>query len=247
MISTYNGIDVHYETLGRGEPLVLLHGWGGSAKSMAALARLLSESYTTYCLDLPGFGESTNPKPDWGVPEYAQCIFETVKHIGIESCHLFGHSFGGSVSIKLAAQYPEFVRSLILCNSAFKRTTKPTETSDSMLKQISKSRAFRPLRKLAYKILYPNSDLFVAPQLEPNFRIIVTQDLTQELPKIKSPTLIIWGEQDTITPISWGQELAEKIPGATMALVKNATHGLPLTQPQLVFQEIIKFEQTQTT
>jgi pimeloyl-ACP methyl ester carboxylesterase len=73
------------------------------------------------------------------------------------------------------------------------------------------------------------------PQLETNFRKIITHDLTEDVKKIKNNTLIIWGEDDTYTPSHWAYELKKNIPNSDIHLFPNAGHNLPIKDPQAVW------------
>jgi len=228
---------------GNGRPLVLVHGWGGSTRSLKSLIKQFSKNYQVIALDLPGFGKSDLPNKDWGITEYSEIIRELVKRLGIEKVNYFGHSFGGSLGIFLATKYPKLINHLVLCDSSYKRTLKRTNTPIGIIfnnlplpkkvKQI--------IKKIIYRIFFPNSDLPNFPDLEPNYKKIMTQDLTSELEKIKQPTMILWGEEDMQTPIALAQELKEKISNSKLKIFPNIGHNLPLKYSQLVFDEVNKF------
>ena len=211
--------------------MLFVHGWGGSIDSLAPLTRLFT-NHTCVTLDLPGFGKSELPEKDWGVSEYASLLQEFCKKLQLKSVIYFGHSFGGALGIYLSS-HSDLIQKLILCNSSFKR-------SKVNKKSIFKFLPFW-LKRLIYRILYPNSDSFKYPLIETNFRKIISQDLTEELPKINSSTLILCGEKDTDTPVSLAYELHQKIKGSVLTIVPDVTHGLPLKFPNLVFNEIQKF------
>ena len=97
------------------------------------------------------------------------------------------------------------------------------------------------IKRLLYRIFFPNSDSMKYPHLETNFRKIITQDLSHLLAKIKIPTLILWGSVDKDTPVPMAHELHEKIEGSTLKIFEGVTHGLPLKYPELVYKEMAKF------
>jgi len=231
-----NGRAVNYEIKGKGGTIILVHGWGGSSKSLEGLAQLLSAKYNTISVDLPGFGLSEKPDPDWGVGEYAQFLIDFICQLKLRPVIFFGHSFGGSLGIYLAANYPDYIKKLILSGPSYKRNP-PSTTKISRLFQ------FLPyaLRKFIYKIFFPGSDLYKVPSLESNFRKIVTQDLTPFLQSIKTPTLILWGEDDIQTPVNKVKELHEKIVNSRLKIFPEIGHNLPLKYPELVYSAIKKF------
>ncbi len=228
------GKKVYYQQIGKGPPILFVHGWGGSSASLLPLAKLFT-SHETIILDLPGFGKSDLPDPSWGVKEYADLIAKFCFKLKLDKITYFGHSFGGSLGIYLAASKPGLIQKLILCNGAFKRTTS-RQSSFPLLKRLPVG-----LKRLLYRIFFPNSDSLKYPHLETNFRKIIQEDLSHLLPKIKIPTIILWGSADKDTPSPMAYELHEKIEGSTLKMFEGITHGLPLKYTELVYKEMIKF------
>ena len=110
-----------------GPPAILLHGWGGEGASLHPLAAHLAQRFRTITPDLPGFGGTARPPGDWGVPEYAAWTLELLDKMGVDRAIFLGHSFGGRITIFLAATQPSTVDRLILVDSAGIRwTAQPT-------------------------------------------------------------------------------------------------------------------------
>jgi len=219
---------------GQGQPLVFLHGWGGSINSLTPLASLFSKKYQVVTLDLPGFGQSDPPDPNWGVKEYGELLVSLFNKIGLKKVVLFGHSFGGSLAIYLAAKHPEHIDKIVLCAPSFRRQVKK---SRNILKKLP-----QPLRILIYRIFFPQSDLWRFPKLEANFRKIVNDDLSPYLSKIETKTLILWGQLDKETPVKNAYLLKKELKNSQLKTFPNIGHNLPLTQPELVFEEVKKFQ-----
>lgn len=244
MFTEIMGKKINYRIRGIGQPIIFVHGWGGGMDKLKGLNKLaLRNGFQTVALDLPGFGKSELPDANWGAAEYAQIIIELLKFLKIEKINYFGHSFGGSLGIYLSANKPSLINRLILCNSSYKRAPKKSSWSIGLffnnlplpkkIKQI--------IKKIIYRIFFPNSDLPNFPELESNYKKIMTQDLTPILPEVKQPTLILWGELDIQTPLSLARELSEKIKGSKLKIFQQAGHSLPLKYPELVFKEVHKF------
>ena len=245
MFIEIGGRKIHYQQSGRGKPILLVHGWGGSINSLNALRQLLAQKYQTTSLDLPGFGQSDPPHSSWGVTQYGELLANFIKHLELTKITFFGHSFGGSLGIFLAVNYPELINKLILCASSFKRENK-TSVATKTIKKFGQSipilnQLEQPLKKIYYRIFFPDSDLVKFPHLESNFKKIMSEDLTSYLVKIRQSTLILWGSTDHYIPVKQAYELKQKITNSRLVLFENIGHNLPLKYPKLIYQEIEKF------
>lgn len=232
------GKHISYEIMGNGPPVLFVHGWGGTKQSLQPLALLFSKKYTCILIDLPGFGESDNPESSWGVKEYADLLREFLFILKIKNVIYFGHSFGGSLGIYLSANQEECIDKLVLCNTSYKRTA---QKNASRIPSWIPAALLFPIRKLYYKIFYPQSDMMKYPRLESNFRSIVSTDLSGLLSQIKVKTLIVWGQNDTETPVSFALELEKQIKNSSLVLIPDGSHSLPLTNPEVVFNALSKF------
>lgn len=243
-----NGKRINYSRKGFGKPILFVHGWGGSIHSLNGLSQFFSTSHECILLDLPGFGSSDLPEPNWGSSEYAELIAQFIKKLNLRNLTFFGHSFGGSIGIIICANHPSLISYLILCNSAYKRTRIKSETA-SLIKRYIYSipvlNKFGPfLRRLGYLLFFRNSDLYKFLHLESNFKKIISEDLTPLLSRIKTRTLILWGEADTQTPVSLGYELNTLIKKSDFTVFPNIKHNLPIKEPQLVAHAVNEFIQT---
>ena len=244
MNATIKNKKINYEISGSGnEWIVFVHGWGGSIKSLKKLAELASKKYKTLILDLPGFGSSDNPGVSWGVGEYAELVVALMQELDIKKPIYFGHSFGGSLGIWIAAKKLMPLQKLILCASSFKRTGKVSTPAVMMNRTVSTylpflSNIVKQVKPIIYKIFFRNSDLAKYPQLEANFRKIITQDLTGLVSDITVPTLILWGERDTYTLVELANELEEKIPNAKKVIFPFKSHNLPIKYSDDVWKEM---------
>src|SRR5438045_106683 len=101
---------VYYQRVGQGKNLVMLHGWKQDSSSFWGVIELLKNDFTIWLIDLPGFGKSDNPKKPFKVADYADLIAEFIKLQKIKDPTLLGHSVGGRIAIKLAANYPSLIK-----------------------------------------------------------------------------------------------------------------------------------------
>lgn len=239
-------LKIHYKQFGTGKPIIFIHGWGGSLYSLHNLGILASKKHQVTLIDLPGFGKSDNPPQHWGVEEYAEIICHIIKTLDLDKPDYVGHSFGGALGIYIASHYPRLIDKLILINCSFKREKKISATAKVMKMVPQEHNAFiqiiKPfVKKIYYKLFHKDSDLMKYPHLENNFRKIVTQDLTDDTKKIKVPTLILWGEEDTLTPVLWAYELEKNIPHSTLKVFPKIRHNLPIRFPKETWAEIRSF------
>lgn len=249
MIKTVNGIKINYEQKGEGDLIVLLHGWGSNIKLFANLIDLLSRKYKVVAMDMPGFGESAEPPSAWCVDDYVNFVIDFLRDYNTDKVMLLGHSFGGRVIIKMNSRK----------NLPFKITKVILVDSAGILPPKSNKKSFRTYYYKAGKaILSTGIAQKLAPEALENFRKkmgsadyaaasplmrqvlvkVVNEDLEPLLPNIKCPTLLVWGVNDTATPLSDGEKMEKLIPDAGLVKLENAGHYSFLEQ-QFTFNRVM--------
>ncbi|MCM1521350.1 MAG: alpha/beta hydrolase [Muribaculaceae bacterium] len=239
---TLSGVRLHYTDNGSGpRTLVLMHGWGCDHTTLASVERVaLSEGWRVINVDFPGFGGSEEPPEVWGVEEYTRVIEDLVSALGIERPSLLGHSFGGRVGILYASRHPE-VGKLILVDAA---GIKPRRT----FTYYRKVYAFKAMKWLMYLALgrkeaerrldarrakAGSSDYAQAtPMMRRILSKVVNEDLTSRLPLIKAPTLLIWGADDTATPLADARKMESLVPDAGLVSFDGCGHYSFLDNPR---------------
>jgi pimeloyl-ACP methyl ester carboxylesterase len=216
----------------------MLHGWGRSLEAVRQLGELLAMDCRVVLVDLPGFGRSPLPFPasneggGWGTREYSERIKELLDRLGIDTCVLVGHSFGGRISLRLASRYPELVKGLILVGSHGLKRKRP-------LKQELRVTAIRFLTKTAKAIDGMTGTRLFAHYLAPRFGSrdynaagdlrktlvkTVNEDLTQEASSITAPTLLLWGANDAETPLDLARSFRSLIKDSELHIFPNKGH-----------------------
>lgn len=224
------GLQVRYHAQGAGPPVLILHGWGGSIESVLPISAAIAGVATSYAVDLPGFGESDPPPEPWGAGEYAEFVSQLMDALGLDAAVLVGHSFGGRVAIRLAADFPERVTKLVLVNSAGIRPARTGRYYRRVaLAKLGKAVARiggSPGERLRARIVRRTAspDYLNAGALRGTFVRVVNEDLTGYLPKVQVPTLLIWGERDQETPLKDGQLMEKLIPDAGLVVFDQAGH-----------------------
>jgi pimeloyl-ACP methyl ester carboxylesterase len=107
---------VHYEVLGRGRPVILLHGWVGSWRYWIPTMQAISSEYRAYALDFWGFGDSAHADTHYSLDGQAELVHEFMDRLGIPKAVFVGHSFGGLVTAQIAGRHPERVERMMLVN-----------------------------------------------------------------------------------------------------------------------------------
>jgi pimeloyl-ACP methyl ester carboxylesterase len=231
-----DGLTVRSRVGGQGPQVLLLHGWGGAIESFAPVLDDLHRSYTVAAFDLPGFGQSSLPPSTWGSADYARLTLKIMDRLQMDRPHLIGHSFGGQVSIQLAATTPERVGKLVLVCSAGIRTRPALATRlKRMAARLGKWLAAHGgwigerLRAAIYRRVQ-SQDYANAGALRPTLVRVVSEDLAPSLPLIQSPTLLVWGAQDRAVPLAAARVMAQLIPDAQLEVFENAGHFVYLDQ-----------------
>ncbi|MCR5637076.1 MAG: alpha/beta hydrolase [Clostridiales bacterium] len=252
MIINIDGINTNYIKQGGGEACLLLHGWGANIKLFERLINLLSKKYCVYALDMPGFGETDEPKNTWCVDDYVDFVLKFAEKMNITSANLLGHSFGGRVIIKMVTRESTGLEPLkiTLIDSA---GIKPKKS----LKQKLSLRAYKISRAVMQtpplKKMFPDAvenmrkkrgsaDYNSAsPVMRSTLVKVVNEDLTPLLKNIKQSTLLIWGDKDTATPIDDARLMEKLIPDSGLVVVKGSGHYSFLEQPVFVEKVIASF------
>ena len=249
MIKTVDNIRINYEQKGSGDLIVLLHGWGSNIKLFSNLIDLLSKKYTVVAMDMPGFGESQEPPSAWCVDDYVDFVIKFLTDYDAKQVMLLGHSFGGRVIIKLNSRkdLPFTVSKVILVDSAGILPPKSNKKS-WRTRKYKMGKAFlstKIMRKIApdalekLRVKYGSADYVAASPLMRQVLVkVVNEDLEPLLPNIKCPTLLIWGVNDTATPLSDGEKMEKLIPDAGLVKLENAGHYSFLEQ-QFLFNRVM--------
>ena len=238
------GADVVYELLGDGgSPVLLLHGWGCDRSLMRPLAERLKERHRVMMLDFPGHGQSGRPPEPWGVPEYAGCLRAVLDQLGFSPCAVIAHSFGARVTAYLAAEDPNRFTKIILTGAAGLRkpqseeAKKRSEQYQRLKKWTQELRAVPGMKGLADRAQdrlrekYGSRDYnALDEEMRKTFVKVVNQDLADCYEKIRQSTLLIWGDQDTETPLWMGQKMEQLIPDAGLVVFEGGTHFAYLEQ-----------------
>ena len=236
MIINIDGIQIQYEQQGQGNDVLVLHGWGASIQTMRPVIDALKNRFRVTALDFPGFGGSSAPPESFGVQEYTDLTFKFMREVGLSKAHIICHSFGGRVTIILAAQHPEAVDKIVFTDAAGLRKRRTFKQSVKVYtfkaaKRLNRGRIVKSVLKLfgvdveKHVKNAGSADYRALPDnMKKVFVRVVNQDLRSFLPQIKSPSLLIWGENDQDTPLEFGKTMEQEIPDAGLVVFEGAGH-----------------------
>ena len=221
-------IDLHYEVYGdTGRPVVLLHGWGQNTEMMAFIGEFLKSHFIVYNIDFPGFGSSAEPPEPWGSVNYCEFLRAFLQQMNVEDPIFIAHSFGCRVAIQYAYKYK--VHRMVLTGAAGIRDERGI---DYYLKVYSykvgkKILSLKPFEKLKDKLTanagstdYRNASGVMRGTLVK----VVNEDLSDLLPYIDVETLLVFGENDDVTPVEKGRKMEKLMPDAVLVIFENDDH-----------------------
>ena len=237
-----DGIPVHYDDRGPAsadEIVMIVHGWGCNTTTVESITRILEKKMRVISVDLPGHGKTPEPPSIWGVEEFTRLIEKMIGELGIARLSYLGHSFGGRIGILMSSRN-DFIDKLVLVDAA---GIKPHRTCRYYMKVYTyktlkhllpavcgKKRGNRLLDK--YRGKAGSSDYNSStPIMRGILSKCVNEDLKHVMPSIKAPTLLIWGAEDTATPLSDAKTMEKLIPDVGLVSFEGCGHYSFLDNP----------------
>ena len=226
-----NGLPIFYQKIGKGEPLVLIHGLAGSMRWWGRNVDSLAEHHCVYLVDLPGFGSMHRAHALFALMKAGSWLLQWMEALGIQKAHLLGHSMGGFISLWIAAHHPEKVLKLIL-------------VSPAILHEVHSIWGYLlPLLQGARYLSIPFAWILLWDSLRMGpftllraAQSLLRDNLGKEIETVQAPTLLVWGEGDTIVPPSLGHVLRQEMHNARLLIIPHAGHVSMFDQPQIFNQ-----------
>ena len=242
MVKKIDGISVNYIDEGEGETVLLLHGWGANITLYQSIVDTLKQGRRVLALDMPGFGKTPEPERPWCVDDYVDFVLKFILSFNLEKISVVVHSFGGRVFFKMNAKenLPFTIERAVLIDSAG-ILPKKTVGQKVSLRCYKIGRAFMSTKVMHF--LYPDavedmrrkcgsSDYNSAtPLMRDTLVKVVNEDLEPLIHLVKCPTLLIWGDLDTATPIEDARRMEELIADAGLVVCEGAGHFSYAEQP----------------
>jgi pimeloyl-ACP methyl ester carboxylesterase len=223
-----------YREYGSGPALVLVHGLSGSGNWWQHNIPALAEHFSVYVIDLVGYGSNRAFRPI-RIQQAAHYIGEFMSKLPAGRAHLVGHSMGGQIVTHVAAEYANHTDRLVLvAASGLVRA----DLLRMMLRLPSAGRYGRLdfIPTLAYDALRAGPLNLLLGALD-----LLSNDVTESLNRIIAPTLLIWGEQDTLVPAAVGEAVHRALPGSQLHVLQQAGHVPMWDQPEQFNQLVLDF------
>ncbi len=263
LLVTEQGV-VHYETYGRGRPVLLLHGWLGSWALWRSTIEELGKEFRTYALDFWGFGEAGEQGQDFSVNNFVSLVNMFMDRLGIVKAPLVGHSMGGTVSLTAATKYPDKVVKVIVIGSpivgsslspllkvAGYRGWMGMAESSPFLFNTFMSGLKLSLRGYSYLLAKDGqalgqmfssdlSKLTVGPFFE-SITTLRQTDLRPIMDQVKVPVMGIYGKKDLIVDPRQNEVLKQYAPHSKIAYFTESGHFPMMDEPERFYKEVREF------
>lgn len=252
---TLGDLSVYYEKHGQGEPVLLIHGLGSSTEDWEPQVEALARDFTVVTYDVRGHGKTAKPAGAYSVPQFAADAARLLEHLALGPLQVMGLSMGGMIAFQLAADRPDLVRSLIIVNSGpemilrswkeklaiYQRTVIVRLLGMSKMGEVLAGRLLPDPRHAALRRTFverwgrndPGAYLRALAAL-------VGWSVMAKLPQITCPVLVVAADQD-YTPVAWKRDYTSKMPRASLAVIPDARHMMPVETPAPFHAVIIPF------
>jgi pimeloyl-ACP methyl ester carboxylesterase len=249
-----NGLEIAYERVGAGPPLVFVHGAAADGRLWQPQLAALADEFTVVAWDEPGAGGSSDVPGDFGLEDYANCLATLIEALALGPAHVAGLSWGGTVVQELYRRHPGLVATLILADTyagwkgslpdaelrarvagARQMLAAPAERFDPTFPGLfagDPPAEFVPLLEEIAAAVRPES-------LRTLLFVMAEADQRDSLPRIAVPTLLIWGELDARSPLGVARQFAGAIPHTQLVVIPDCGHVSNLEQPEQ-FNEAVR-------
>lgn len=223
-----DGSLVHYESFGRGKPLVFVHGWLGSWRYWMPVMEELAPSHRSYALDLWGFGDSDKSREQYDLDSYVGLLLAFLDQLGMWRVPLVGHTLGAAVALRMAACHPNRVSRMLavglpLTAGAINRRLLTAGDNDTL------ARLFWT-RQRPHPEVVRSTGKIARNAITLTIQSVARLDLWKTLDQIGVPLLTVYGEKDNVVTADWAEELENNHPPARAIVLPDAYHFPMLDQ-----------------
>jgi pimeloyl-ACP methyl ester carboxylesterase len=257
-----NGHEIAYERVGEGPLLVLVHGAAVDSRMWRPQVAALADEFTVVAWDEPGAGRSSEVPAEFALADWADCLAALIDALDLGPAHVAGLSWGGTVALELYRRRPELVAGLLLVDTyAGWKGSLPEEEVQARVEGLRQMLAaadhlFDPTLPGLFAgdppaEVVPLMEVMAADVRPESMRtallVMAEADLSDLLPRIAVPTLLIWGELDARSPLSVAREFERTIPDAELVVIPGAGHVSNLERPELFNDAVREFCRAHST
>jgi len=256
MIANILGGNIYYEMVGEGPPILFVHGLGGTGNVWHAQRQALGKCFKIITIDLPGSGFSDKLETHYSMERWADQVVALGDSLNLGTFTLVGHSMSTILAQKAAAKHSSRIHALVLCGpltelpaagkEAFiKRADMVTKEGMAAVADAVLNGALTPatregnaaLAGLYRALLQANDPTAYAAQCH----ALINGSARNDQPNIKSPTLILLGDQDGVTPLSMAREIAGAIVGSKIRIIPSTAHLTMAERPEIFNALLLEF------
>jgi pimeloyl-ACP methyl ester carboxylesterase len=239
-------IDLYYDVVGEGTPLLFVHGLGSSSRDWEGQVDFFAGNYQVIVFDVRGHGKSSKPPGPYSIPLFAEDTANLLKTLEVSPAHVVGISMGGMIAFQLAVSTPEVVRSLVIVNSAPAFAVRTLKERMQVWQRflIVRLLGMRKMGEVLSERLFPEAEheelrrVFVERWAENDgrayreaMRAIVGWSVVDQLEDISCRTLVIAADGD-YTPVDEKKEYVERMAQAELVVIEDARHAVPVERPR---------------
>jgi 3-oxoadipate enol-lactonase len=247
--------ELHYEVMGQGDPVLLVHGLGSSLRDWEHQVETLARRHTVIAVDLRGHGASCKPPGPYSMTLFARDVATLLDALGARPVHVCGISLGGMVACQLAVDFPERVRSLAIINSgpAFPGRTLKGKLAIWTRFAMIRWKGLPALGAMVAGKLFPKPEqetlrrTFVErfgandpAAYEATLRAIAAFDVSGRMASVRCPVLVVSGDRD-YTPVSAKRAYLPLLTDARLVVIEDSGHASPMDQPAKVNEQLLRF------
>jgi len=259
IVKIYN-IDLYYEVHGKGEPLLLIAGLASDSGSWLPVVDELSKYYSVITFDNRGVGRTEPQEVETSIPLIADDCISLIKHLGLSSCHILGHSMGGFIALDLAIRYSEYVSKLILVGTSAVNSKRNNYLFLDWISYLDRGMStelwfrnifywifskhffsdvdsFNNAVKLAVEYPYKQTKVAFINQVN----AIKNFNCVKDLHKIISKTLVICGKEDLLFSPKESSEVLKLIPKVEFSYIEQAAHYVHMEKPEEFIKIVLNF------
>ncbi len=245
--------DIHYRAGGQGEPLIIIHGGANGSEAWMDSASELSKSYTVYLPDMPGFGLSQSLVGGYYLPDLVEFVDNFADTLGLESFCLLGHSLGGAIALNYAVRFPNKVKKLVLVSSMclgreiawwIRLLSQPAFAESIGIMVISVLKGIKWIADKffpGFRLVLPFSITSISIGVAMTTLKGQTKVLIDHLSEIMAPTLVVWGDEDSIVPVTQAYAAAQLIPCCEVRVFEGCGHSVHSQKAREFSQLLTRF------